>query len=140
MLNQPIILKPSYWLVVFLLAIYLGAAIVVICLAFAWFVILPILVLLSISLIKNIRRYALQLANEAIIEVWPKNNNEWLLKTKQGIMQRAELLQSSYCSIYLVVLNFKLVEKKAKVSVVILPDSLERNTLRRLRGSLLLKT
>lgn len=136
MFNQPIILKPSYLLTIFLLLIHLGAAIIVISLSFAWFVIVPTIILLIVNLIKNICRYALQLSNHAIVEIWPKENNEWLLKNKQGTLLQTHLMPASYYSVNLVVLNFRLNDKKRKLSVIILPDNITKNSFRCLRAQL----
>lgn len=137
MLKQPVILKPSYLLAIFLLFTHLGALIALISLSLPWFTVLAISILAVISLIHNIRHYALRLNAKAIVKVWLKNNDEWLLQDRQGNVLTARLMQNSYRSLYLVILNFKILESKKKISVIILPDSLTHNEFRQLRSALL---
>ena len=132
------VLKPSYLLAVLLSLIHLGAVIIIIALSFPWFFILPLIILISISLVKNLYRYALRLSTNAIVEVWRKDNNEWILRTKQGEVIGAHLQENSYRSLYLVVLNFKRVDTDKKISVVILPDVLAKTAFRRLRAQLVM--
>jgi len=137
-LNHPLILKPSYWLTAILLFIYLGAIAVVISLSSDWFVILPLSMLVIIDLINNLRRYALQISPKSIVQVIPKQE-EWLLLDKQGKVWQGKLTENSFRSLYLIILNFKLINTKGKKTVIIFPDSLDQKNFRQLCAQLQIK-
>jgi len=134
-LNQFLELKPSYWLTAFFVFTHLGAMLAVVSLPLPWFVILPLVILVLLNLINNLRRYALQLSSVAIIKIFPKQD-AWLLQDKQGNWWQAKLAENSFYSLYWIVLNFKRMDVKKKISIIILPDSLEKDSFRRLRAKL----
>ncbi|MGB1580922.1 MAG: protein YgfX, partial [Nevskiales bacterium] len=63
---------------------------------------------------------------------WQADGN-WLLSNERGELRPAELLPSSYLQPRLVILNFRLQESRQRRNVILLPDSLDFETLRRLR-------
>lgn len=136
-LKQPLILKPSYWLAGFLIVIHMGAMLALSSVVSNIWTILIVSIFVLLSLIKNIRRYALRQNANAIVEIRLKNKDEWLLQTKQGNTMNAKLAKSSFRSRYLVVLNFYLPENNQKLTIIILPDSLETKAFKRLRSVLL---
>lgn len=137
MFKQPLILKPSFLLTAFLIFVHFGAVIAIAGLSLNWLVIVAISILVLLSLIYTIRRYALQLGAKAIIKCWLNNEEEWLLQNRNDHVFTAKLAESSFRSRYLVILNFSLLSNNKKITVIILPDSLSNEAFRSLRSALL---
>jgi hypothetical protein len=75
---------------------------------------------------------------------WDIGNDHWILYSKAGDSVRGELLPSSYCHPYLVVLNFKAQDSRwwqrsRYFSVVLLPDTTDSADFKRLRVLLRLR-
>lgn len=60
-------------------------------------------------------------------------DGSWFIRTFAGKQLAAQLQPSSFVHPWLVILNFHLQEGKHSRSVVLFPDALDRETLRRLR-------
>jgi hypothetical protein len=60
----------------------------------------------------------------------------WFLQDNEGALREARLLPSSYLHPKLVILNFALGSRAGKRNLVLCPDSLDAQTLRRLRQHL----
>lgn len=133
--NQPLTLKYSCFLASFFLVIHVGAMIISY-LTLVWYIASPFTILVIVSLMFNLNRYALLLSRKSIIKLWFKNKEEWLLQNRQGEVFAAKLLPGSFRSLHVVILNFKLIDGKNKLSVIILPDSLTKVSFRRLRAQL----
>ena len=63
-------------------------------------------------------------------------DGQWLLEDAAHQSHIALLMPSSYLHARLLILNFKLVESGRRRTVILLPDSLDVQTLRRLRSRL----
>ncbi len=63
-------------------------------------------------------------------------DGRWFLEDNAGVMAEARLLPSSYLHPRLVILNFELAHSRARRNLILLPDSLDFQTLRQLRARL----
>lgn len=90
-------------------------------------------VLLSISFIYQFRYYGLRSSPRSIIAVHLSDRRQWLLQSRAGLLLEAELQFSSTFYAQLMILNFKIVAKKRRLSVILCPHCLDDETLRRLR-------
>ncbi len=133
MLNQCLMLKPSYFFAGYLILLHAACVIILLVMSIAWPVLLLAITLTLSSLIYSLNHYALRRSAKAIIKLQPKNSDTWLLQNKQGEILPAKLNSNSFCSLYCVVLNFKLIDNKKKTAIIILQDSLPADDFRRLR-------
>lgn len=67
----------------------------------------------------------------AILSLVWNGEGDWSLLTARGEQLSAKLQDNSYVHPYLVILNF-LIPKRGRRSVILLPDSLDRNTMKKL--------
>ncbi len=80
----------------------------------------------------TLRRHLLLSAANAVRELVWLDEQEWILETGDGQQYSAELHGSSYMSPAFVLLNFSVKGKHAIWPVLLLPDSIDHDTLRRL--------
>jgi hypothetical protein len=86
------------------------------------------------SLVHALRKYALLRDKHAVVHVVWEAEGHWTLLYADGTAHAAELLPGAYVHPQLVVLNFR--TETGKRSVVLLRDSVDAATLRRLRARL----
>lgn len=83
------------------------------------------------SLVTTLNRHVLMRGPNAFVELnWDSAGN-WSLLDRDGKTHRAHLLRSSYLYVNLVILNFEV--NRRNRSIILLPDAIDRDTLRRLR-------
>ncbi len=126
-------LRPSKLLAVILTIAHVGAIICV------WFIGLPILALILTLLIifsyyYSLTKYALLRHVSSITKVWHQDSS-WHLQTKAGQIIAAQL-QHKFISRYLVILNFKALNKRFAVPVIIGSDMLDVGKFKQLRRCL----
>lgn len=68
-----------------------------------------------------------------ISKVIYRPNKPWKLISHAGQMEEGELLPDSFRIRWIVILNFKKLENKGRVAIVILPDALSFQAFRQLR-------
>lgn len=127
-----ITLNTSFILNGALLLMYLGAAYWL--WAFDLHVVFKLVLLaaLLVGLINHSRQYLFRSARRAVTELVWWDEDQWQLQTAAGESLDVRLLGTSYVNPWLIVLNFKPVEGGRPWSVVILPDSVDSTTFRRL--------
>jgi hypothetical protein len=89
------------------------------------------------SLAYYMSRDCLHILPSSIRQLWQDTEGQWLLLSKQGHLWPAQLLGTSFVRRYLVILNFKVLGKVKAVSVLLLPDIIHQDQLRRLRIQLM---
>jgi len=136
--NQRFALNPSYYFALLLLLLHVGAVLILLALQLPWLMTVLLGILCGMSLANTMQRYAMLANPQAIIGFWQDKAGEWFLQEKRGKIHSAQLLGNSFCSRYLVLLNFKLAEKRRKRPVIILADSLSHSMFRQLQVQLLL--
>lgn len=127
-----IILKTSFFLNSAILFMYLGA--------FYWlwafdlnvWLKLIVLAALMIGLINHTGQYLFKKTKRAVTQLVWQDQDLWLLNTATGETIMAELSGSSFVNPWLIVLNFKPEQGGRMLSVVIMPDSVDSTTFRRL--------
>lgn len=83
------------------------------------------------SLVLTLNRHVLMRGPQAFTELnWDSEGN-WTLIDLDGKTHRARLLGSTYVYVSLVILNFEV--NRRNRSVILLPDAIDKETLRRLR-------
>lgn len=132
----PISLRPSRNLICLLVFIHLGA-ILCVCLSAApiWLK-LPALFITGFSFLLTIKRYGLLQHPSAIVALWTAATGEWYLRAQNGKVYSAHLQGSTLLTRSLVIMNFKRIDKWFGQTVILLPDTLEATTFRRLRAYL----
>ncbi len=134
-------LRPSRLFAGVLLVIHGGAVAIVLAMpSFPLAVHVFLAVLLSVSAYRTISRWALLSAPQAVTALVWDDAGEWLLKLAGGEQVAAQLLPGTFVSPRLVVLNLLsrspevgAVRVRKRFPVVVAPDSVDRDTLRRLR-------
>lgn len=96
------------------------------------FVFMLILVLF-ISLVQTVRRYAMLKGKYAVNEIIVKSNNDYVLAMSDKQYVQAVLRRGSYVHPLLIILNFRLRRWPWYISVPLLTDSADKEALRRLR-------
>lgn len=114
-----------------LLALYLGALGWLNYLEIPGLVKFALAVLLVLGLIANVRRHVLFKHPQSIVELYC-HGDEWDVRQTNGKRLTVELLDSTFVSVWLVVLNFRVHGEKRPRSVVIVPGATDSSTFRRL--------
>jgi len=86
--------------------------------------------LLIVFFVSILFGYYLRHRHQVISIKWYKQNR-WVIFLRQGLVYKASLLNNSFITRFICVLNFKL-ESGMKFSYVIFPDSLHHEQMRRL--------
>ena len=89
------------------------------------------------SLVNSLKRHGLLGDQTAISDLVWDDNNEWLVTTRGGEEQHAQLLLPVYLHTRIVILNFRIHNRRRPL--VILPDVLDRESFRKLRVRLQLE-
>ncbi len=108
-----------------------GALALLALLPLAWWVRMLLAGALLCSLWLTLNRHALRRGKRAITRLLWESDESWLLQGADGKERRARLKPGSYVSPRLVILNFD--AGRRPCSVVLLPDAVEAESLRKLR-------
>lgn len=129
-------LKSSYYLAILFLVIH-GGAIACLCfLPWPWWTKLLLTLACLMSLVTLFCQHVLLNNPHSIIEFW-QSEGCWKLKNNLGEVKLLNLVDDSICTRYFIILNFSaLKQKKSKISLIILPDSLSPKEFRQLRRQL----
>ena len=87
---------------------------------------------LIVGFINHTRQYLLKTSKRAVTNLIWQQQDQWQLETARGEIINARLMGSSYVNPWLIVLNFKPEEGGRMLPVVIMPDSVDSTTFRRL--------
>lgn len=126
-------LRPSRLLAT-LLALAHGAAIAIILLVSIpqWLQALAV-TCLAVQLFIVLRRHALLRAPDSLVAIEIHSDNTISVQMRRGEWSNCTVLGDSYVTAYLVVLNLRQADSRAVKRVVILPDGIDAEELRRLR-------
>lgn len=128
--------KPSRILISLLTVGHLGAIAVLFPLALPLFVKLGIAAVLVVSLVIALRKQPGRTGEGGVQALTWKADGDWLLETAEGESLNATLHESTYVHPWLVVLNFRLEDKRGLISFALAPDALDADTFRELRARL----
>lgn len=126
-------IQRSQKLLSLLLVTHLGAFMLIwtLTIAIQWQLLLALIILGSLFYYTK-AYYLLTSPNAVVHAIWDADEN-WHLSLANGSIISARLLPDTYIHPWLVVLNFICQDPSKKYSLPLLPDSLDANTLRRLR-------
>ena len=126
-------LQPSILLATIIGFVVLMMSVVLILLplnaAFKW----PLLALMMVASVYSIRRYALLTSATSVIHLSLTQTSKLQLTYKDAKQAEVRVLESSFVSPYLTVLNLQDIETGRRLSILLLPDSAESNGFRQLR-------
>jgi hypothetical protein len=125
--------RPSKYLAIFLCTIHLGAICCVLFLNLPIWLIILLTILIGYSFNVTLQRYVLLKSSKAIIKLRKEKDNSWRLLNNKNQILNAHLRSDSFISRYLIILNFNIAKKFSAISVLLCPDSLDKEILRRLR-------
>ncbi len=127
-------IKSSYYLAIFLLVVH-GGAIACLCfLPWPWWTRLLLSFACIMSFVTLFCQHVLLNNPHSVIEFWQQGSGKWQLRNNLGEVKLLSLANDSICTRYFVLLNFVSLDKrKSKISLVLLPDSLNSKDFRRLR-------
>jgi toxin CptA len=128
--------RPSRLLARFLLVAHALAAVVVLVSVPGRLAMAVLLGLVLVSFYRAYRRHVLQVGRRAARRVVCQEDGAWFLQDTQGVVREARLLPSTFLHPRLVILNFELCRCAGRRNLVLCPDSLDPQTLRRLRARL----
>lgn len=130
-------LKSSYYLAILLLVVH-GGAIACLCfLPWPWWTKLLLSLACLMSFVTLFCQHVLLNNPHSVIEFWQQSSGCWQLRNHLGEVSLFNLAGDSICIRYFVLLNFvSLDKKKRKISLVLLPDSLNPKDFRQLRRQL----
>ncbi len=132
-------LRPSRILAALLLAVHGGAAGCVLIVPLPWPMHMVLVGAVLFSLYRTASRRALLASHRAVTRLVWDELGEWVVVFGNGDELPAHLLPDSFVSPLGVVLNLASLVPPGRYAVVILPDSLDRNSFRRLRVRLRLE-
>lgn len=137
MLNYRYELKRSLYLLFLLLVVHLGAIATLGLYPISWWMgfIVSGYCLFSLGWSLDTHHW-FNLRSSPMIRFWQNHDGTWTLEARNGKIFFAKLIGDSVSTLALVVLHFKLLEKRKKISVIILPDTLQKDEFRRLRVQL----
>jgi toxin CptA len=92
-----------------------------------------------LSFVHTVRQYVMVPGTAGVIALTWKHDGDWVIDLQDGTSLEAQLHASSYAHPWLVVLNFRIEDRRRLKSVVLFPDSLEAQTFRQLRVRLTLE-
>lgn len=130
-------LKPSRWLALYVLCVYAAAVLVIVILPVAFLVKCGALLVSLLSCALTYQRRVNLRSRHAIVGLNRHTDGSWQLRLTDGNTHQASLLPDSYLHPELLVLNFRLGSGKRR-SVVLVRDSADATSLRRLRVGLAL--
>lgn len=135
--RSPLRLKPgpSRRLAVFLVLVYLAVAAVSLALPVGWPVRAGLVLAAAGGLVHGLAAHVLRSLPWSIVEAVWSPDGVWILFLANGREVEARLLPSSFVTSPLVVLNFRRATWR-RDSLVLTPDSLDPELLRRLRSRL----
>lgn len=125
-------LKTSFILNGALLLMYLGAGYWLWAFELTILFKLVMLAALVVGCIGHVRHYLLHRGRRSVVSLVWRDEASWQLETARGERVEARLLGSSYVTPWLIVLNFRPQAGGRAWPVVILPDSVDSTTFRRL--------
>jgi Membrane-bound toxin component of toxin-antitoxin system len=130
-------LKSSYYFAIFLLVVH-GGAIACLCfLSWPWWTKLLLSLACLMSFVTLFCQHVLLNNPHSVIEFWQQSSGSWQLRNNLDEVKPFNLADDSICARYFVLLNFvSLDKKKSKISLVLLPDSLNPKDFRQLRRQL----
>lgn len=128
--------RPSKLLARFLVIVHVAAALTVMIFVPGRLAMAVLLLLVAVSFHRAYRRYVLQRGSRAARRVVCQEDGVWLLQDTQGVVREARLLPLTFLHPRLVILNFELCRTSGRRNLVLCPDSLDVQTLRRLRARL----
>jgi hypothetical protein len=138
MISPPnIALKPSWIWSVFLLLMHIGAVFCILFLAIPNLIKILLVLFCILSFSYWFRQQVILKNKNSIVKLWQERDGEWSLLNYAGQTLRAQLRGDSVVTRYWVLLNFNLIEKRKRISVMLCPDALPTNTFRQLRVWLL---
>lgn len=89
-----------------------------------------------VSVVVQLRTHLLQKGRRAVTGLQWDGGEEWQLQIGSGEILTARLLGSSFVSSWLIVLNFRIVSGRGSVPVMLMPDSIDAASFRRLTAKL----
>ena len=131
MLHIPIAASPS--LAVLLVVVHLMAGVCMVAFVPAWWAVAIVLAALCASLVFHLRRDALRLSGDAVMEVTLRDHGRCELLTRARVLLGGTVAGSSFVSPLFTVVNVRLDDSGRLCSVVVMPDCADAEDRRRLR-------
>lgn len=133
LLNTKLQLHISYNLLALLLTVHIGALYIVGLVKLPILVKLMLILLISFKGYFSINQHVFLRSQHSIVEFWQERDGTWQLQDSAGTVWSAKLSNNSICTLYGLLLNFKLDNKRKKTAIIILSDALSADEFRRLR-------
>jgi len=127
------VLQPSTTLAALLLSAGLAACLILLFMPLPLWLQAAAIALISLATIWHVAQSALLLLPKSIIKLELTSKAEFFVTRRDGQKIKAEVLTTSFVAWYLVLLNLKLPERRLARHVVLVPEMLDGEALRRLR-------
>ena len=127
-------LTPSYLLAALLVFLHAGAIIILCKLSIPKIFSVGLIIICVFSLFYTLCQQVFRLGSKTIIKI-THTDGTWLLTDRKQQIWPAVLKNDSIRTLPLMLLNFKLANQRTKHSIIILRDSLDADSFRRLRVS-----
>lgn len=134
--NTKLQLHTSYNLLILLLILHLGALCIIGLVKLPILVKLMLIPLVSLGGYCSIKQHVFLRGRQSIIQFWQERDGSWQLQDFAGTVWSAKLSPNSICTLYGLLLNFKLDNKHKHTAIIILRDALSADEFRRLRVKL----
>lgn len=126
-------LKPSAILAALLLILHGGAIIILFWISWPFWIKSSLILICIGDFILQWQRHARLSNKSSVTHFWLESNGTWNLQYQDGKVAMGVLQGDSVCTVYFVLLNFKIENKRWRTSIIILPDAMHKDNLRRLR-------
>ncbi|MGQ0579893.1 MAG: protein YgfX [Betaproteobacteria bacterium] len=126
-------IAPSRLLAALLIFVHLSAGACVLAFVAPWWAVAVLSTALCASLVFHLRRDALRLSGDAVIEVTLRDHGRCELLTRGGAVLEGTVAASSFVSALFTIVNVRLDGGRSLRSVVVMPDNAAAEERRRLR-------
>jgi len=125
--------RRSLTLLVLFILIHSAAFFVLLLQPLSWLLEILSLSLVVASVIYILRRHVFLSDNRSVFRCWREANGGWRIQFRNGFVASANLLETSFISPYLMLLNFKIAGRRLPMSLPLAFDSASKDVLRQLR-------
>lgn len=131
-----VVLKRSFLLAAAQLFIHGGALFWLFSFALPLWLKLVVAAVIIASLMLQLRTHLLLKGRRAVTALLWEGGDEWQLQSAQGETLHATLLGSSFVNVGLIVLNFRIESSRRMLPVIIMTDTIDSTSFRRLTSKL----
>lgn len=130
-------IQRSWSIALWLVLLHVGASIVIVSLAITIVFKLIVITVCCINAVYLFRQHVIHHNAKSIVRIQQLTDQQWLLLQHDGTQLTGHLTQTSIVTYYLVILYFRIKQRKRSLAILLCSDNVDRQQLRQLRIKLL---